>query len=235
MTKLRKAELLKKFGVKEILFLDFDEVKNLSPIEFLEFLRKKFAPSIISCGFNYRFGKDGAGDTEFLKSYCLENGIKPIVCGPVLKNGRVISSTDIRNMIKSGEIRRANECIYNGFSFKSTVVDGDKRGRTLGFPTINQNYPELLVKPKFGVYVTETEIDGKVYRAVTNIGIRPTFKNKNITAETYIIGFSGNLYGREIEIKLRNFMREEIKFNSIEELKKTVLSDIEKAENYRED
>ncbi len=222
----KKEELLKNLGFEQIEVLDFEKVKNTEPKEFLEFLKKEYNPQIISCGFNYRFGKNGAGDTELLKRFCLENGIECRICKPVEKDGKIVSSTLIRNLLKQGEIEKANQLLGNEFSFSAKVQKGDQRGRTIGFPTINQPYPEDLVKVKFGVYKTKVLIDGVTYEAITNVGIRPTYKSDYVISETFIKDFSGDLYGREIEIFLVKFLRDEIKFASLEELKRQIEIDL---------
>ena len=112
------------------------------------------------------------------------------------------------------------------FSFTAKVQRGDSRGRTIGFPTINQRYPEDLVKIKFGVYKTKVLFDENVYNGITNIGIRPTFESEYIISETYIKDFSGDLYEKEVEIIPQKFLRQEIKFASLEELKKQIEKDI---------
>ncbi|MBR6533184.1 MAG: riboflavin biosynthesis protein RibF [Clostridia bacterium] len=222
----KRKEILKNLGFEEIEILEFCEVKNTEPIKFLEFLFEKFKPSVISCGFNYRFGKNGKGDTELLKSFCEQKGIECRVCEAVKKDGQIVSSTAIRTLLKKGEIQKANELLESEFSFTAKVQRGNSRGRTIGFPTINQRYPEDLVKIKFGVYKTKVLFDGNVYNGITNIGIRPTFESEYIISETFIKDFSGDLYGREVEIIPQKFLRQEIKFASLEELKKQIEKDI---------
>jgi riboflavin kinase/FMN adenylyltransferase len=107
----------------------------------------------------------------------------------------------------------------------SEVIQGDKRGRTIGFPTVNQKYPEELVRLRFGVYKTKIEYNGKEYFGITDIGIRPTYKLDFIISETYIKDFSGNLYGEELRITPLEFLRDEVKFTSLEELKKQIAID----------
>jgi riboflavin kinase/FMN adenylyltransferase len=114
----------------------------------------------------------------------------------------------------------------NPFFFEAEVLQGDKRGRTIGFPTINQKYPEDLVKVKFGVYKTKVIADGKAYDGITNIGLRPTFESEYIISETFIKDFSGDLYGKTVKIVLEEFIRPEVKFGSLEELKQQIEKDI---------
>jgi len=222
----KKQQILKSLGFENIEILDFQMIKNTPPKEFLQFLQKKFNPQIISCGFNYRFGKNGAGDTELLKSFCLENGIEYRICNAVEMNGEIVSSTLIRNLLKQGQIEKANNLLQSEFSFSAKVQKGDQRGRKIGFPTINQRYPENLVEIKFGVYKTKVLVGGKTYEGITNIGIRPTYKTDYVISETFIKDFSGDLYGSEVEIIPLKFLREEIKFGSLDELKSQIEKDL---------
>ncbi len=221
-----KCEALKELGAEEIFILDFLEVKDMSASAFLEMLKEKFEPALISCGFNYRFGKGGKGDTEVLAKFCSENGIVFQMSAPVKAGEDIISSTMIRGLLKNGNINKANEFLYKPFSFCASVIQGDKRGRTIGFPTVNQRYPEELVNLKFGVYKTKVLFDGKCYDGITDIGKRPTFLTDYIISETYIEDFSGDLYGKDLRIVPLRFLREEKKFSSIEELKEQILNDI---------
>lgn len=227
MTLEDKCASLKEIGAEEIFLLDFNEVKDMSAFSFLEMLKEKYKPSLISCGFNYRFGKGGEGDTEFLSNYCRENKIEFLMSQPVKKDGEIVSSTMIRGLLKDGDIKKANEFLFKPFSFCSSVIEGDKRGRTMGFPTINQKYPQELVNIKFGVYKTKVLFENECYDGITNIGKRPTFETDYIISETYIKNFSGDLYGKNVRIIPLEFLREEKKFSSVEELKEQILIDIE--------
>ena len=227
---LTPEEKIKKF--EELGFrvetLNFDEVKHLSPEEFLQFIKKELNPKLISCGFNYHFGFKGMGNSETLKKFCEENGITLRLCDPVCEEGEPISSSRIRNHLKKGEIEKANLLLGYDFSFTAPVIKGDGRGKTLGFPTINQAYPQALAPLKFGVYLSEINIENKIYKGITNIGIRPTFPLNYIISETFIKDFSGDLYEKELKITLKEFIREEKKFSDPTELKNQVLKDIER-------
>ncbi|MBP3599836.1 MAG: riboflavin biosynthesis protein RibF [Clostridia bacterium] len=221
-----KSRILKNIGMDEILLLDFNAVREMTPEAFLNFLKEKYDPKLISCGFNYRFGKEGKGDSEAIKEFCIKNGIECKITAPVTEEGNIISSTVIREMLKNGEVNAANRLLTEPFSFASKVIEGDKRGRTIGFPTVNQKYPEELVRLRFGVYKTKIEYNGKEYFGITDIGIRPTYKLDFIISETYIKDFSGDLYGEELRITPLEFLRDEVKFASLEELKKQIAIDL---------
>ena len=216
----------------ETVRIPFEEVRNMSPEEFFnEILIKKMNAGFVSCGFNYHFGKKGAGTAETLENLCRNAGIGFFRADEVEYEGDVISSTRIRNAIESGDIENANKMLGRYFSYNSEVVHGDGIGKKIiGFPTINQSFPEYHVVPKNGVYASVTDIDGKVYPSMTNIGKRPTVSGEELRSETCIIGFSGDLYGTFPEVKLIKLIREEKKFPSLEALSAQLKNDSETAE-----
>ncbi|MBQ5910803.1 MAG: riboflavin biosynthesis protein RibF [Clostridia bacterium] len=222
-----KKQKLLNFGIDEVLFLEFSEVCNLSPEEFLNYLAKKYNVAKICCGFNYRFGKMAAGDTAFLKEWCTAKNIEFFECPEVLYGEQTVSSTYIKGLLLNGDLETANLLLEDGFSITAKVQKGDARGRTWGFPTINQRYPETKAPVKRGVYHTVVTIDGKTYNAVTNIGVRPTYETEYVSAESYVLDYDGNAYDKEVETKLVSFLREEKKFSSKEELIKAIGNDAE--------
>ena len=209
----------------------FREVRDMSCREFFEkILIGKLNAGGICCGWNYRFGKNNEGGTDELKALCEEYGVELKVTPPVDFGGEPISSTRIRQAVENGNIVLANEMLGRKFRYKLTVVDGQHRGRLIGSPTINQRFDEGFVKPKKGVYASVTVVDGREYPSVTNIGLRPSFENEDFRSETCILGFSGNLYGQEIEVRLSEYLRDEIKFGSMQELSEQIRRDAEKSE-----
>ncbi len=226
MTLKDKYRVLANLGVEEILALDFSEVKEMPAEEFLRFIYEEFNPALISCGFNYRFGKGALGDVKKISDFCRDKGIEFKEAKAVDVDGETVSSTLIRGYIKNGEVERANKLLTEPFSFETPVIKGDERGRTIGFPTANQRYPEELVKLKFGVYKTKVIIDGNEFEGITDIGIRPTFETDYVISETYIKDFKGDLYGKNIRIIPLKFLREEMKFSSIDELKRQIELDL---------
>ncbi len=222
-----KVNALKSYGADEIKLLNFDRVKDIEPIPFLDYIKKEFSPDLIVCGFNFRFGKDALGDTELIKKYAQNNFIDFVCVNKVCENGETVSSTKIRNLLNMGETEKANELLYNEFSFEGTVISGDKRGRTIGFPTVNILYPKDLAKLKLGVYGGKIIIDKKTYKCITNIGIRPTFLSDEILCESHILDFSDDIYGKTVRLIPEKFIREEKKFTSLNELKSAIRHDIE--------
>lgn len=221
-----RADRMKQLGINRVDRFDFNQVKNIAPEEFLKLLKDKYNPSRIVCGFNYRFGKNAAGDTNLLESFCKKNNIEFVCVPAVRRDDQVISSTFIRNLLREGKTQRAVEQIYGGFSFKAPVLHGDARGRVLGFPTANQEYPSDLVRVKFGVYISRVTIEDKEYKAVTNIGVRPTYQTNTMGCETFIKDFDGDIYGKEVKTELLSFVRPEQKFDSVESLKTAILNDV---------
>ncbi len=223
-----KYHHLRELGIDEIITLDFNEVRNDSPESFLNFLKNEIGADYITCGFNYRFGKNGAGDTDLLSDFCNKNGIELRVSNShLLSDGNPLSASYIRSLLKNGEVEKANAFLYKSFSFTAPVEKGDQRGRTIGFPTVNQKYPDNLVKLRFGVYKTVVLFDGKKYDAITDIGVRPTYETDYVISETFIKNFSGDLYGKEITVIPVKFLRDEKKFSSLDELKEQIKKDLE--------
>lgn len=225
----KRDSLLKAMGF-EIIKVSFDELRNVSSKDFISVIAQRYNVKTICCGFNYHYGKDAKGNADTLKKDCEEKGIDFFALGKVNAFGEPISSTRIRSEIEKGNIEKANFMLSRQFSYSLEVVSGDRRGRLLGYPTINQFFEEDFVVPRYGVYASKVTIDGKTYAAVTNIGVRPTINTKSLRSETCILGFSGNLYGREVEVKLLSFIRDEKKFESLDELMAAIKEDAQKAE-----
>ncbi|MBR3588352.1 MAG: bifunctional riboflavin kinase/FAD synthetase [Clostridia bacterium] len=231
MTRSLCEKTAKELGC-ETVRIPFEEVRNMTPEEFFnEILIKKLHVGFVSCGFNYRFGKNGAGTAEMLKKLCKNAEIGFRCAGEVLYNEEPISSTRIRQAIEKGDIETANNMLGRHFAYDFEVVHGDRIGKKLlGFPTINQIFPEWHIIPKNGVYASATEIDGKLYPSMTNIGKRPTVGGEELRSETCIIGFSGDLYGTHPEVRLLKLIRTEKKFPSLESLSQQLKNDSETAE-----
>lgn len=229
MTDAARDSLMESMGFK-IFKVSFEEFKDKTPQAFLMEAYCALNVRAICCGFNYRYGKNGAGNAETLKTDCEKLGIELHTVSQVDFEGEPISSTRIRKALESGDVRKANQMLGRPFSYKIEVVSGDKRGRLLGYPTINQFFPEDFVTARFGVYASKVFLGGKWYAAVTNIGIRPTINTKSLRSETCILGFSGDLYGLEIEVFLLDFIRDEKKFEGLEMLSAAIKADAQKAQ-----
>lgn len=223
----RKTVLIKNTGIKQVEYLDFPKVKDISPEEFFDYIYKSYSPALIVCGYNYTFGKGGKGNTELLKKLCDEKGIKLKVIDKVSVDGQAISSSYIRSLLKEGKLQKALNLLPDGFSIEGQVLHGDKRGREMNFPTFNQHYPKNMATVKYGVYMTKVIIDDKAYFGMTNIGLRPTYPTDSPVCETHIFDFGGDLYGKNLRIELLEFIRQEKKFSGINDLKTAIEKDKE--------
>ncbi len=225
MSEEKKRERLIKMGFTVVDF-DFRRSMNFTPEEFSErVLIEKLNVKAVSCGYDYRYGKGGKGNAQTLREYLEPRGIRVFSQDAVFLGEDVISSTKIRELIMSGGIEKANTLLGDFFSYDLVVKRGDGVGHTLGFPTINQFFPKDFVVPCFGVYASRVKLGDRYYPAVTNVGIRPTVATDSMRSETCIIGFSGNLYGKSVEVSLLKYIRGEVKFPNLDELKKQVEKD----------
>ncbi len=226
----KRETLLQAAGI-EPLYVDFREIMALSPRAFFEeILVKRFSAGLLCCGENYTFGKGKSGDPAVLKALCAEYGVRLFVANTVEVDGAPVSSTRIRQALETGAVEAANRMLGRPFSYAFPVVEGDKRGRKLHFPTVNQFFPDGFVQPKFGVYASFAEIDGKCYPAVTNFGARPTIGTNSVRSETYLVGFSGDLYGQSPEIQWLSYLRPEQKFLTLSDLQAAIAKDAACAE-----
>lgn len=223
-----KDALIVNLKIKKIV-IDFNEIMNMEPEEFFyKILLKRFNVKELSCGENYTFGKNGSGNADLLLNLCLQSGVKLNVAKMQTIDGKPISSTAIRTALTNGDAETAAKMLGRPFSYDFKVVSGDKRGRILGFPTINQFFPKGFVEPKHGVYASAVALDGGLsYAAVTNFGLRPTIGTNSLRSETCILGFSGNLYGKNVKVSLLSYIRPEIKFKNLDELAYQIAADSE--------
>lgn len=226
----RKAELMTAIGADDVIFADFAAVMDDSPTAFVRhILCEKLNARRVYCGFNYRFGKGGAGDTAALKTICAEAGVEARVCPPVCVDGRQVSSTRIRELIAAGQIALANKMLGYAYSIGGVIGRGNHLGGGMGFPTVNLSIPDGAVVPRYGVYASEVIIGGAVYRGATNIGVHPTVgANGAPLCETFLLDYAGgDLYDAPAVCKLKAFIRPEKRFASPEELAAQVRADCE--------
>lgn len=226
MTDDEKIKTLEELGIEKVYEADFNKIRNITANEFFEdILLRTLKAKKLSCGFNYRFGKNGEGDINQLEKLCIKYSVELEIIPPEKIGGQLVSSTLIRNLIKSGDIRLANKMLCGKFGFVSKIEYGKQLGRKLGTPTINQQLCKELVIPKFGVYASVVTLEnGKKYCGVTNIGIKPTVGGTTPLSETWLPEYKGDeLYGQSADIRLIEFIRPERKFSGIEELQKTIL------------
>ena len=232
LTKYRKRnEIIRSFGF-EIEEVAFSDIQNMSPEEFVvEILKNKLNAGIVCCGYNYHFGKNSQGNSNSLKEICKKFNIEVQVCDKVEVDGMAVSSSKIRELTENGDISLANKMLGREFSFDSDIFSGSSNGKLMGFPTANQYIKKGVVMPKKGVYISSATIDGENYIGFTDIGTRPTFDDGEIRAETHFFDMNDDLYGKNIELRLHSFLREEMKFDCVdslvEQLKKDKIKVIE--------
>ena len=222
------------YGISDITVKEFTrEYASLSCESFVdEILLGELSCGHVVAGFDFRFGKGGAGDAETLHRLCQSRNIGCDIVSKVELDGDTVSSSLIRELIAVGDVENAARFLGHYHCIISEVMHGAKLGGKIGFPTINQSLSSKLCIPKYGVYASVVKIEGKVYTGVTNIGVRPTVAEKEEPrAETYIIGFSGDLYGKCVKVELVKFLRHEEKFSSVEMLGKRIACDAEAAKN----
>ena len=226
-----KIEILKKLGIECFCLLEFsEEFKNLSPEKFIEeILYKKLNTKFVIVGNNYYFGKDAKADKNTLIENEKNYGYKTCVVDFEMDGDKIINSTDIRNMIRDGEIKKANYDLARPYRIAGKVVGGEKRGRLLHFPTANLKESFNYVIPKNGVYFTQVHLDDEKFFGLTNIGTNPTFGDKHIKIETNILDFDRDIYGKDISIDFLDYLRGDFKFESREALIEQMNKDKKKA------
>lgn len=225
-----KEEYARELGVLPV-HISFEEIRNLSPEEFLrDVLIKKHNVGAVICGENFLFGKDGGGNSKVLCELCEKYGVIYKMAQSIQYNGEMISATRIRDALSKGDIKTANEMLGRKFSYDFLVVEGNKIGKKIfGFPTINQHFPMGFINLKHGVYASQSTVNGKIYPSVTNFGCHPTIGGDKVLSETCILGFDGDLYYQKIKVELIDFIRTEKKFNSKDELKAQIDADTKSA------
>ena len=229
----QKCSILERMGFELVVMPDFDDFKDLAPEVFVEeMLIEKMGAKELSCGYDFTFGSKGAGDVNLLRELAQKHGVKVNVIEPVEMEGLPVSSTRIRDAILAGEMDEASRMLGRRFSIRLKVEHGNQIGRMMDFPTINQVFPKHHIVPRYGVYATVVNIEGKLYGGVTNVGVKPTVGSDGPLAETYIIDYTGDLYDKMVEVYFFRFVRPEQKFSSIEQLKEQITRD---KENVRRD
>ena len=219
-----KTVLLKRYGVNEVFVQDFKDIKDLEAEEYVKRLCQKFSPSYIVTGFNHHFGKDAKGSPALLSILGRKYNFIPITVPPVKENDIIVSSTFIRSLILEGKVDVAKKLLGRYYTIKGNTVHGKHLGSTIDFPTINTSVTDKLI-PQNGVYATMVRVFGKFYKGMTNIGTNPTVDGSDLTVETHILGFSGDLYNKETEIFFIKKIRDDKKFASLEDLRAQLSDD----------
>ena len=218
-----REEIFQKRGADFVLSADFSQIKNLSPEEFICLITSRFPVKRFVCGRDFRFGYGAAGTPSDIEKIC---GVGVDVEDLLEIEGEKVSTRNVKKLLALGKVEKAKEYLGEGYFVAGRVEKGRKVGRLLGFPTANVEYPKDKYLIKSGVYETRVVVCGTEYKGITNFGARPTFEDGQVWLETYLDGFSGNLYGQEIKIEFVRFLREVERFDSPEKLKAQLECDL---------
>lgn len=225
-----RLTLLEELGAELVAVLNLAEVRDFRPEQFVtEILEGKLAVSTLTIGEDFQFGKDRAGDVRFLAGAGKRGGFRVDVVGMIEEGGQTVSSTRIRSLIEVGSVSDAAALLGSRYRMTGPVIDGDKRGRDIGYPTANLRPVERKVTPGNGVYATVTRIGGTDHMSATNVGTRPTFGGGERLIEAHILDFDGDLYGEEITVEFVERLRPELEFKSVAELLEHMEEDVERS------
>jgi riboflavin kinase/FMN adenylyltransferase len=229
-TKEMKVDILSRLKPESIVFLNFEDVKDLSPKDFCNILNDKLNTKSIVVGKDFKFGKNRQGDVNVLISHFGKQNVH-VLDDYVVKDSK-ISSTLIKSTINEGKLDLANQYLGYSFKLKGKVVHGNRMGHKIGFPTANINVDTDLVTPKFGVYEVVVTKENQQYKGVMNVGNRPTVSNDLILSyEVHILDFDEDIYDSLLEVEFTSFIREEVKFDNIKQLKNQIAIDIKAIKN----
>ena len=226
----QKISNLKKEKLDFIIIQKFN--KKFSKLSYKDFiyriLFKKIKCKFLYVSKNFKFGNKREGDVSKLKKFEKNFFYKTILTPPLKKKKKTISSTIIRKLLKSGEIKKANYLLNRKWEIIGKVIKGSQRGRKIGFPTCNILLKKYII-PKFGVYAVNVKINNISKKGIANVGYRPTFNGKKLLLEVNIFGIKKNLYNKNINVVFNKFIRPEKKFKNIIELKDQIRKDIKQA------
>lgn len=219
-----RFRLVSRFGIDRFYVFEIDEkFLDLSAQDFVNILKQMNVQEIF-CGSDYRFGKNRSGNPEFLRQF-----FDVTVVDLVNDHNEKISARDIKYLIQQGNVKEANRLLGHNYLISGSVIHGLGIGRKIGFPTMNMKLSESYVLPKFGVYKTVAYIDGIPHRSITNVGVKPTIDDSQIvTVEIHVENYAEENYSESIQLEFIEFVRPEMKFSSIEELKEQIAIDRQK-------
>ncbi|MBQ6529958.1 MAG: bifunctional riboflavin kinase/FAD synthetase [Clostridia bacterium] len=225
-----KIELLGREKPDFVFMRKFDqEFMQKSPDEFARYLSEILKVRAVCCGYDYSFGYKAMGDVELLKTLGKKYGFEVLVTDVIKIDNTVVSSTYIRDLIREGDMEKAELFLGRRFCVEGIVVKGFQNGTKMGIPTANVAYDKHMAIPKKGVYAGITYIHGKRLKCVINVGDNPTFGARKVTIESHILDFEDNIYGEYIRVSFAKRLRGDIKFDSVDELIKQINKDIETA------
>ena len=232
----RRDLLRRLYGIQDVIMVPFDdEMRTTAWDDFVtEVLVKRYHAVHLVAGHDHHFGHKNAGSPELLVEKCKELGLGCDIIPKVEVGGITVSSTYIRRLIELGQLERANEYLGHPHTLSQVVRHGHRIGRTIGVPTVNLTAPGRVLVPSHGVYATRVHLwNGNSYAAVTNVGTRPTVDNgTNVTVESWLLDFEGDLYGQTVRVEFYQRLRDEIRFDSLEALKDQIHRDAEATRAY---
>lgn len=232
-TGAQRRRALAELSVEYCIEPPFASFRGLSPQDFFEqCLVGQYKCRALFCGDNFRFGVGRSGNTDILKALGAQNGVHVQTLPIALYKGQAISSSRIRAALQDGDIEEANAMLGRPYEIDFPVVHGRKLGSSLGFPTLNQVFPQELQAPKTGVYITRAFAGGKWWPSATGYGSRPTVNGKHVTCETFIPGFSGNLYDQSVRVQFHQYLAPTQKFPQKEDLRQAVAGWAQQALRY---
>lgn len=232
-----RRELLRcLYGIEEVIMVPFDrEMMTTSWEDFVtELLVKRYHAVHLVAGHDHRFGHKNAGTPELLLAKCAELGLGCDIIPKVEIGGVTVSSTYIRRLVELGQVERAALFLGHPHTLSQTVHHGRRIGHTIGVPTVNLTAPPHVLVPSYGVYATRVTLpDGASFAAVTNVGTRPTVNNgRDVTVEAWLLDYEGDLYGETVRVEFFQHLRDEIRFDSLDELKAQIHADAEATRAY---
>lgn len=229
-----KHALIESLGVEYYLCPDFEEIRAMTPEQFVYGIVQDCHARALFCGENFTFGAKAAGDPDLLRRLCAPLGVEVVVVPMAQFEEKPVSSTRIRTALEGGDIPAANAMLGMPYAIRFAVQHGAGLGHTLGVPTINQLYPQGFQLPRFGIYITRTKIGDVWYPSATGLGTRPTVNNdpSKVTCETFIPGFSGDLYGTDPVVEFHAYLNPSKKFDTLDELKACINRAAERAQAY---
>ncbi len=230
-----KLSALESLGVDCVIVIHFTKAFSQTPAEVFvaDVLVKQIGLAEIVIGYDHMFGKNRGGSFETLARLAEQHGFVVKQIPEQKVNDHHLSSTAIRRFLESGDIENANKLLGSPYQLSARVIEGNKCGRTIGFPTANLLPPHEKLIPKIGVYTVEVEVEEKRYRAMMNIGTRPTLQvQSNLSLEVHLLDFEGNLYGKELTVRFLARLRDEQKFSSLDALKAQLERDKYAVQNF---
>jgi riboflavin kinase / FMN adenylyltransferase len=226
-----RVKLIKDCGIDEVRIIPFTKEFSQTPArEFFEsILVRDLDPALVVVGHNFFFGHQRSGTPAKILEWCQERRVLAEVVGPIQADGEEISSSRIRTLLRDGHVPAASRLLGRDFSYTGEVVHGAKRGRQIGIPTANLKVAPNRCLPKNGVYLTVSSTqDGRTFPSITNVGVKPTIdsQNQELSLETHLLDFEGDLYGNHLTVEFRDRVRDEMRFASVDALVEQIHKDI---------